>query len=263
MAPLKYKKRNKVKKRVNKNTAMIKKLSKQQFKRVQYYLELLTDGATKPVQIVKIMNPSLWKGIFASNVAGERQDRFFCERVITRVNLTVSSSGLTTVSPFHYHIFMVSLKKTYAKNTYFRTSEMSLLQDEIDYYQTNIGSSVGSAQWQLNPLLYNIHAQRKGMIGDFANEGLISAPGLSSASASQVNNIADANKNHVMPIKWKKLIKRGYGESVPGTLVDWKDMTANDINNTDQLYFIIFHSAYGTQELACHTGFTIHGKVPV
>lgn len=261
-----YKKRRvtkiRVKKRVNKNTAAIKKLSRQQFKKVQYYLELLTDSADN-IQIVKTMNPSLWKGIFASNVAGERQDRFFCDRVITRVNLTVSSSGLTTVSPFHYHIFMVSLKKTYSKNTYFRTNEMKTLQNEIDYYQTDIGSSVGAAQWQLNPLLYTIHGQRKGMIGDFANEGLIAPAGQSATSAAPVNNIADANKNHVLPVKWKKQIKRGYGESVPGTLVDWKDMTANDINNVDQLYFIVFHSAYGTQELACHTGFTIHGRVPV
>jgi hypothetical protein len=209
------------------------------------------------------MNPANWKGIFASNTSGERRDRFFVERVITRCNLTVSSSGITAVSPFHYHIFMVSLKKIYAKNTYFRTGKMTNLQAEIDYHQTDIGSSVGAAQWQLNPVLFNIHSQRKGMIGDFANEGLIAAPGLSATSAAQVNNIADANKNHVLPVKWKKQLKRGFGESAPGTLVDWEDMTTDDINNTDQLYFILFHSAYGTQELACHTGYTIHGKVPV
>lgn len=256
-------KRRRPKKTVRKNAAAIKKLSREQFRRVQYYTEGLNDN-TANITIVKTINPTNWKSIFNANVTSERQDRFYSERVIIRTSLSVTSSGLTTVSPFYYHIFVVSLKRTYAKNTYFRTGKMTTLTNELDYYKTSIGQTVGSAQWQLNPLLFKIHAQRKGMVGDFANEGTVAAPGASALAAAAVTNIRDANKNHVLSIPWKKTLKRGYGEATPGgNPVDWKDMTTDEINNTDQLYFMLFHSAYGSQALSAHTGYTVHGRVPV
>jgi hypothetical protein len=144
--------------------------------------------------------------------------------------------------------------------TYFRTGKMTTLKTELDYHQTSIGTSVGQAQWQLNPMLYRIHGQRRGMIGDFANEGTIAAPGLSATSAAQVNNIADANKNFHLKVPWKKVLKRGIGELTPNSITDWKDMTTDDIANPDQLYVLLFHSAYGSQELAVHTGITAHGR---
>jgi len=244
---------------VKKNARAIAKLSKMQFKKCQYYTEYLSDNAPN-ILLVKCVNPVNWKGIFASNTNNERQDRFYLDRVDIRMNLAVSSSGLTTVSPFFYHMFVVSLRPTYAKSTYYRTGKMTVLKKELDYHETSIGTSVGAAQWQLNPMLYNVKAQRSGMIGDFANEGLISAPGLSSGAASAVTNIRDANKNFHLKVPWKKILKRGVGELTPGNITDWKDMTTDDIANPDQLYVLVFHSAYGTQELAVHTGITAHGR---
>lgn len=247
-----------------KNSAAIVALQKNQYKHCQYYIEHLQEDSPSPSSF-QIVNPDEWGRLFASNSNNEIGDRFFLYLIKCQFNLTVNSSlnTIVTVTPMHYAIFIVSLSREYAKSTYNRTNSMTQFTDKVDYHYTSLGATVGAAQWTLNPMIYKIHASRKGMIGDFVNEGTIPVPvSPDFASSARTNNINDANKNHTMNIKWQRQLKKGIGE-LSSTKVDWKDMTLSEIEAHDQLFVLTFNNATELGSISIHAGFTIYGKEPI
>ena len=242
------------------NAKKIRQLEKNQYKKCQYYHDNLTDDMQN-VDVFQIVNPKEWTPLFASNNNNEIGDRFFIDYIKLQFNLTVMNSGTLTVNPFHYSIFVVSLSKQYAKSTYNRTQAMTQLTTEVDYHSTSLGATVGQAQWTLNPLLYRVHARRKGMVGDFADQGSWGLP-EPAINAQQITNISDGNKNHVINMKWRRQLKRGVGNWQTNK-TDWKDMMLSDVEAHDQLFVISFNNASDLQEIAQHASATIYGKEPI
>lgn len=260
----KYKKQTKPRRStatVKKNSRAIKALVKNQYKRCQYYTESLSDDMPNQ-NIVQLVNPSIWEQLFASNNNNEIGDRFFIDYMKLQFNVTVNNSGILTVSPIHYCIFVVSLNKEYAKSTYNRTNAMTSLTETVDFHSTSLGQTIASAQWVLNPIIYKIHAKRKGIVGNFANEGIFATPGASTVAAQPVSDIRDANKMHMVNMPWRRQLKRGVGE-IGGTKTDWKDMTLTNVEAHDQLFVISFNNAGETQSMAQHFGCTVYGKEPI
>lgn len=164
----------------------------------------------------------------------------------------------------HYQLMLVSVKKEFALQTYARTGpNLGTLVVNQDYMYHSIGTTVGPAQWQLNPTIYNIHAVRKGMVGNFATDGPLTAP-EEDETAAKVNNIKDANRNHYISLPYRRRLQRGLGQLTPpsGDQLEWKDMTVNDINPEDQLFIIFFNNAEETQSLSFHWSAQILSKVP-
>lgn len=244
-----------------KQQLQINKLLKQQYRWAQYKLGYATDDA--PINgCAPVITPNLWNPIFAANARSANTDRAFLKKIRFMFNITPSNSGLLTVSPFHYCIFIFSIRREFALQTQQRlTPSFSTLTENQDFIQHTLGATIGSAQWQLNPTMYKVHAIRRGMVGNFANEGLIQAPGTSVEAAAQVSNITDANKNHIVKINHNRRIQRGVGQ-VGSNQQEWKDMTVNDINAEDQLYVGFFNNAAVDQTVAFHWSAQIMLKVP-
>lgn len=231
----------------------ISKLLKQQYRLSQYKFD---GGGTGTYQSYSLVQPNLWTAIFQSNFRANNTDRCFINNLHFLTNVTVGVSGLVSVNPFHYVIFFVSLRKEARLQTIQRLSpNLTNPAEDIDYTYESIGASIGNAQWRLNPAIYNIHAMRRGMVGNYAVEDVI-------VDAPLVTNIKDANKNHKFVIPWKRRIKRVNGQDVNGNPLEWKDMTIFEVNPADQLYMLFFNNAEVDQEVDFAWSMQANTKVP-
>lgn len=236
-----------------KQSAAINKLLKQQYRLSQYSYQGEGDGT---YQSYPLINPAVWNPIFQSNFRANNTDRCFIQNVHLLTNITVGISGTVSYNPFHYCLFVVSLRKEARLQTLQRLSPLLTNPVEnLDYTYSPIGATVGNAQWRLNPAIYQIHAIRRGMVGNVSVEAL-------AADAPQVTNIEDANKNHRIVVPWKRRIKRVTGLDVNGNPLEWKDMTVNDVNPADQLYMLFFNNAEADQEVAFAWSMQANTKVP-
>jgi len=261
--------RRRVRRRVKPKSAVdkrqqkqINRLLRQQYRWSQYkysgsYLD--TPNALGNPVIV----PNDWVTLFASNNRANNTDRCFLQKIRFNFNVTVASSGLLTVSPIHYSIFIVSIRKEFVLQTYARTGpNLGTLTENYDYMTHTLGSTVGTAQWQLNPTIYKVHARRQGMVGNFATEGPLTAP-EEDETAAKVTNIRDANRNHTIFMPYNRKLQRGIGQTIaPAQQLEWKDMTVNDVNGHDQLFIVMFNNATETQSVAFHWSAQIMAKVP-
>jgi len=233
--------------------AAISKLLTQQYRLSQYSFQGEGDGTYQSYPLVQ---PTLWQPIFQSNFRANNTDRAFIQNMHILCNVTVSISGTVSYNPLHYVIFIVSLKKEARLQTIQRLSPLlTNPQEDIDYSYSPIGATVGNAQWRLNPAIYNIHAMRRGMVGNVSQEAL-------AADAPLVTNIADANRNHKFDVSWKRRLKRVNGVDVNGNPLEWKDMTVNEVNPADQLYMLMFNNASVDQEVAFAWSCQANTKVP-
>lgn len=236
-----------------KQSAAIKKLLTQQYRLSQYSHQGEGDGT---YQSYPLVNPVLWNPIFQSNFRANNTDRCFIQNMHILTNITVAISGTVAYNPFHYCIFIVSLKKEARLQTLQRLSPLlTNPQEDIDYTYSPIGATVGNAHWRLNPAIYDVHAIRRGMVGNVSQEALV-------ADAPLVTNIKDANKNHKFVVPWRRRLKRVTGLDVNGNPQEWKDMTVNDVNPADQLYMLFFNNAAVDQEVAFAWSLQANTKVP-
>ncbi len=258
-----YQRRARAKTRVDRRQQrQINRLLKQQYRWSQYkYSGSYLD--TPNAQGIPVIVPNDWVTLFASNNRANNTDRAFLQKIRFNFNVTVASSGLLTVNPMHYSIFIVSIRKEFVLQTYARTGpNLGTLVEGYDYMTHTLGSTVGVAQWQLNPTIYKVHHRRQGMVGNFATEGPLTAP-EEDETAAKVNNIRDANRNHTIMMKYNRKLQRGIGQTIaPAQQLEWKDMTVNDINGHDQLFIIMFNNATETQSVAFHWSAQIMAKVP-
>ncbi len=233
--------------------AAIRKLLTQQYRLSQYSFNGEGDGT---YQSYALIQPNAWDPVFQSNFRANNTDRCFINNIHILANITVGVSGLISYNPFHYTIFIVSLRKEARLQTLQRLSPLLVNpQEDIDYTYSTIGASVANAHWRLNPAIYQIHAMRRGMVGNYAFESV-------AADATPVSNIQDANKNHKFVIPWKRRIKRAVGQDVNGNPLEWKDMTVNEVNPSDQLYMLFFNNAEVDQEVAFAWSVQANTKVP-
>lgn len=231
----------------------IAKIQRQQLRAGQYKA---TGESTATYYAYPLVTPNTWQGVFQSNFRGENPDRCFVQNVDIMTNLTVNVSGVATFAPMHYAIFVVKIKKPAQMQTIARLGpSLATMTEDIDYTYEKIGTTVGNAQWRLNPAIYDIKASRRGMVGNYAVQD-------AAADAPFVTNITDANKNHRMIVKHTPTLKRTYGVNAAGANQEWKDMTVNQVNVRDQLFLVFFNNAEVDQEVDFHFSAQANVKVP-
>lgn len=246
--------RNRAKTRVDRRQdRAIQKLLRQQYRLSQYSFR---GEGVDSYQSYPLIQPNNWNPIFQSNFRANNTDRCFINNIDIHANITVGVSGVASYNPMHYCIFVVSLHKEARLQTIQRLSPLlTNPQEDIDYTFNTIGATVGQAQWRLNPAIYNIHAMRRGMVGNYSFEDVV-------ADATAVSNIEDANKNHHMNVKWKRRVKRAVGQDINGNPLEWKDMTVNEVNPADQLYILFFNNATADQAVSFAWSLQANTKVP-
>lgn len=241
----------------------INRLLRQQYRWSQYKHTGSANDAPN-AQGAPVIVPGSWATIFSSNNRSNNSDRCYIQKMRFNFNVTVASSGLLTVSPIHYAIFLVSVRKEAVLQTYARTGpSLNTLTENQDYMYHTLGATVGNAQWQMNPTIYKVHALRRGMVGNFATEGPLTAP-EEDETASKVSNISDANRNHTVTMRYNRKLQRVLGQvASPSGQLEWKDMTVNDINGHDQLFVVFFNNATETQSCSFYWSTQVMCKIPV
>lgn len=201
--------------------------------------------------------PNTWQGNFQSNFRGNNTDRCFVKSFDIMANITVGVSGVASYSPMHYCMFVVSVRKAAQMQTIARLGPgLATVTEGIDYTYQPIGVTVGQAHWMLNPAIYKIHAQRRGMVGDYAFEQV-------AADAVAVTNIKDANKNHRIKIfNHRPTLKRTFGTDAAGQPKEWKDLTVNDVNTSDQLFVLFFNNATADQQCSYAQSCQVNVQTP-
>ena len=111
----------------------INKLLKHQYRLAQYkYSGSQLDAPSAAGTPVIV--PNSWQTLFASNNRSNSTDRAFLQKIRFNFNVTVASSGLLTVNPMHYSIFLVSVRKEFVLQTYARTGpNLGTLTENYDY----------------------------------------------------------------------------------------------------------------------------------
>jgi len=272
----KYSKRSRAKtakgrsKRVARNTRAIAKITKDLYRPVQYKMSEFTDDASVYAAYPMVI-PKDWEGIFTTNSTVEDGDRILTSRIIHRIQLQVESSVKeidpteTIVGPIQYDVFMVSLPRATAKATLSRTNNLANMIEGEDFQRTEVGVLAGLSQTVLNKAVYKIHAHRKGRIGNYATTGVAAAPlpGEGNvADAAQTTSLKDTMASHTFNIPWKRTIQRGVGDFPGGALRTWKNMDRHAIEPHQQLYMLLFHSAFGLQEVSLAMSTMFYGRVP-
>lgn len=232
----------------------ISRINRTLMRRGQYHLNGTGDGTYNAYPLV---TPNVWENVFQSNFRANNTDRAYLKQFDIMANITVEASGIATFSPLHYCMFVVSIRKQAQMQTIARLGpSLATMSENLDYKLTEIGDTVGAAQWQLNPAIYKIHAQRRGMVGNYPFED-------ASADAVGVTNIKDANKNHRVKVNnHKPTLKRTYGVDLVGAPKEWKDLTVNDVNVSDQLFIIFFNNATVDQGVNLAWSCQINLQVP-
>lgn len=258
---------------VAKNAKAIRLLTMNQYKHCQYHLDYFSDdaAATGGFQAWPLVDPTNWNGIFQSNVINEEGDRFFIDRIILRMQVTVNNSIITPavpdvapsiVSPIQVALFLVSLQKETASETLARTTNLTAMHANSDYHKIEVGATLGESNWILNKKLYKVHASRRFRVGNFADEGGQEDFGPE-AAVPQVTNTVDTRKRCMFNQVWKRRIQRGVGEFDNETKKTWKQMGTSAIEPHDQLFLIFFSAAEGLQEVSLAYSTMIYGKTPI
>lgn len=99
----------------------ISKLLTQQYRLSQYSFRGEGQGT---YQSYPLIQPNAWNPVFQSNFRANNTDRCFINNVHILSNITVDVSGVASVNPFHYTIFIVSLRKEARLQTIQRLSPL-------------------------------------------------------------------------------------------------------------------------------------------
>jgi len=170
--------------------------------------------------------------------------------------------------PIKYALFLFTIKKEHRESVKLRAStqpvtlssigDLKELQMGHDYVDFDQGLVVPGtfAEWRMNKELYNIVASRRGTLSTWPANFPISNTGSSASNYKFVSNsnLDDCNKDHRIKIKWKRKLKSGVGytEAVgePPVLYpnSWKKLNEVSVNDSDQLYTVLFHNAIHTEQ---------------
>lgn len=241
------------------------------------------DTGLKRIEVKQLIVPNQWIPVFGSQplLSADREvmkvshpTNFSVSGLNIRVNLRLDGFHIGNATyPIQYQYFIFSIKREYREQVKFRTSRApgspdlctnSQLQhlrkgEDFECFDVKIPVSAPQppltppfAQWRMNKEYYTVHASRKGIIGVWPAPLPLVGSGAQAANHKFVTvaSMKDANKEFSVNIKWKRNLKHtGFSESLdPLATVpqrnSWKNMNAEQVSDSDQLYRVLFHNAY-------------------
>lgn len=234
-------------KQVRQNTSNVNKLMRKTLPICRYYLNDTGVIASK-THVKLLTQPSNFEPCFRTfDVPNEDTPRSYSLQHLALkwcVQVESNTSGNTWCQ-----VFVVSLKPRTARKVLERTTNLSNLTAEVDYTDTDMGSSALAAQGEgffyLNPALYTTH-YRSGVrrIGE-------STMGAGTA----VTNIRDSTTRGRASIKFQREIKAD--EYHPN---GFRNIDAAHLEPRNHLYFILMSNASETSEVFLTTNVLITGR---
>jgi len=171
----------------------------------------------------------------------------------------VQTANLFNAQVIQVDMYVVKLRKATATNTVrslgpdmanLLTDHLNLIPPKIELEQNQIyfdlngtASEESPAAPMLNPKVFRIMAQRHFMLGDRAF--------TNSVNEGTVTNIGDANKKFKFQFNGLDIDlnpgvnkERATFGSTGYSGRTWKDMSSDDVPDTEQLYFLMFHNGH-------------------
>lgn len=215
--------------RVRRNSDAISTLMRTNFPLTRYQR---TDIGTFDSQVHTslITAPATWIECFRSyNVPDEDVPRSYdMTRVQGKWTLQVEDNDEGNAWA---QCFVVSLKPKVAAKTLARTTNLSNMQNNLDYTMASMGSAAGVVQGHsfffLNPAIYTIHYK----------SGVRRMGGTTMGDVA-VTNIRDSTTRGTYNVKWRKTFKNDEYNAK-----GFRGIPTGDIEPRNQLYFVVLSNA--------------------
>lgn len=223
--------------KVKENTKKLNKLTKNTFPIRRFY-EATAGTIAAQLHVDLITQPSNWTACFTThdvpNTDYPRQYDMSGLRVKWAAQCESNSSGNQWLQ-----IFLVSLKPSVAKKILQRTTNLSNMEDKVDFIFTSAGSSVAANQgdclFMLNPAYYTIHYDsRVRRIGQTTMEG----------TTGDVTNIRDSTTRGTANIKFKRQFKNDEYAEGGFTAID-----SAHLEPRNHLYLVMLSNAQEESEI--------------
>lgn len=226
---IRVKKRKTAAKTAKANSKKINKLTRDLYAWRQYQItDVGTIGAT--VHSKLITQPNAWQAVFQSSdiPSGDIPRAYELQRVHIKYMVQTETSADGNM---WFQIFIVSLKRKFARQVRERTSNLSSLLEDVDYIASDAGSTgagQGLCNFMLNPALYNVHH----------TSGVRRIGQVTMDADTAVTNIRDSTYMRTLSIPFKRRFKNDSYEATGFTALN-----ANTIKNDNVLQLIMLSNS--------------------
>lgn len=222
---------------------------------VQYKVTFGSNGIThgftpssewQPV-IKKMISPNgNWTPVFQTpTLAGNDKSNKFRGRSIGAEHLfQMENPTGTEGDPVTCTLFCVTLRKEAAQQFMNDTSQGTILIPNQHYTITSLGVLQGAGMIFLNKGIFKIR---------YCKRFIISA-NIDFEADQKVTNVRDGNLRIYHKLSYPNVIKSTNG--VKG----YKQLNESEIEDTDQVFYYLFHNAYEAQAIAWHMNAIITGR---
>lgn len=197
--------------------------------------------------VKKMISPNgNWTPVFQTpTLAGNDKGNKFRGRSIGSEHLfQMENPSGTEGDPVTCTLFCVTLRKEAAQQFMNDTSQGSTLIPNQHYTITSLGVLQGAGMVFLNKGIFKIRYCKRFIIG--AN--------IDFEADQKVTNIRDGNLRIYHRMSYPNLIKSTLGTK------GYKQLNESEIEDTDQVFYFLFHNAYEAQAIAWHMNSIITGR---
>jgi len=193
--------------------------------------------------------PNTWTPIFQSD---QRADENYGNKFRGRsmgfehmIQINTDAAVPQDGDPVTCTLMCLSLRKETALQVIQATNNLTdFTQGNRSYVLSTMGAQQGSGMCMINKAYFKVRYVNRFMLG--ANTDF--------AISAKTTNLKDNNKRIYHKLNYPNVIKSGRGD------VQWAQMTAEDLEPTDHIIWLLFHNAYGTQFLTWSTNTVITGR---
>lgn len=193
------------------------------------------------------IEPNSWTSIFQTDSASTAGNKFRGRSIGVEHMIQLEDPALEG-DPVTCTLFTVSLRKETAQQFLQDSVGATQFNNGRHYIMTNMSTALagqGSGMVMLNKGIFRMRAKpRRFMIGlrtDFVSD-------------NPVSNLRDVNKRIYQKISYMNVIKSGRGDE------SYKQLSIEELEPTDHIFFLLFHNAYGGQELTWSVNSIVTGR---
>lgn len=209
---------------------------------------LLPAAAWSPA-IYRCISPDQWIPIFQTpsltNPGTDGQNKFRGRSIGFEHMIQLADPEAENGDPVTCTLFCVSLRKETAQQFLQESSYFTSLNQPRHYVQTTMGLVQGSGMCMLNKGIFKIRYTKRFMIGSRTDFD----------GTSTTSNLLDNNRRIYTKIDFPNVIKSGRGDK------PWKELALNEVEDTDQLCWLLFHNAYDTQFITWNVNAVVTGEL--
>lgn len=222
---------------------------------VQYKVTFGSNGITHGLDplsswqpaVKRLINPSgAWTPIFQTPTAAgnDNTNKFRGRSIGTEHMIQLEDPEGSEGDPVTCTLFCVTVRKEAARQFMNDTLNGSSLTQNQHYTLSSMGALQGSGMVMLNKGIFKIRYQKRFMLGAFTDF----------QADHPTSNLLDNNRRIYHRLSYPNVIKSNIGTK------GYEQLDLVEIESTDQVFYYLFHNAYGSQAIAWHMNGVITGR---